>query len=331
MIRRPVALGLLVAAVVSGCSPTHRARASTVLSVSVGGPGSPLPGTLVLPAGRGPFPAVVLVGGSGPNDHDETLGANKPFRDLANGLAAHGVATLRYDKRTLVYRAQTAALLSTFTPADEYVPDAVAAVQLLRRRREIDPRRVFVLGHSQGGSLAPRIAMAEPHVAGVILMAAGAAPFGATLVRQVRYLARFEPPGSPQVVLRILSTEQQAARIDDPNLALSTPASELPGGIGPPYWLDITHHDPVAIARSLPQPLLVLQGERDYQVTVADDLSRWESGLAGRSGVTVHRYPRANHLFIDGQGPSRPSEYDVASHVDSAVIDDIAAWILKAG
>jgi uncharacterized protein len=290
-------------------------------AISIGAP--PIPGTLVVPAGRGPFPAIVFVSGSGPNDRDETIGPNHPLRDLASGLAARGIATLRYDKRTKVY--PRAVDVSTFTPTQEYVPDAVAAVRLLHTRADIDARRIVVLGHSQGGTFAPRIAVAAP-VAGVILLAAAAAPFGATIARQTGYLARSQPPSSA-LTAQLAALRREAALIDDPNLAPNTPAASLLGGLGPQYWRDLSGYDAVATARSLSAPILLLQGDRDYQVTVADDLRRWERGLAGHAGITEHRYAADDHLFFTGTGSSEPNEYLAPHTVDPAVVRDIAKWM----
>jgi dienelactone hydrolase len=278
----------------------------------------------VLPDGAGPFPAIVMVSGSGPNDRDETVGPNHPFLDLANGLARQGIATLRYDKATKVYGQSIDPL--TFTPTEEYVPDAVAAVGLLRQRRDIDPHRIVVLGHSQGGTFTPAIATTERAVAGIILMAAGAEPFGAAIVRQATYLAGLHPRDS-ETTAKLSQLRDQAALLDDPDLPLSTPASSLFGGLGPRYWRDISRSDPVGTARSLAVPILLLQGERDYQVTVADDLARWEDGLAGKERFTEKRYAHADHYFLDGRGPPNPAEYDVPATVSPQVVSDIATWM----
>ena len=139
-------------------------------SLTVDAGGWPLPGTLSLPVGEGPFPGVVLVHGSGPNDRDESIGPNRPFRDLAEGLASRGIAVLRYDKRTRVHAGRIAGL-GDFTVKDEVVDDAIAAVAAMRRSRAIRSDRVFVLGHSLGGMLAPRIAAGDPAIAGLVVMA----------------------------------------------------------------------------------------------------------------------------------------------------------------
>ena len=114
---------------------------------------------------------------------------------------------------------------------------------------------------------------------------------------------------------------------DSPDLSPATPASELPFGVPAPYWLDLRSYDPVAVAATLGRPILILQGGRDYQSTVADDLAGWKAGLADRPDVTIRVYDADNHLFFTGSGPSSPAEYEPAQHVDPAVVADIAGWL----
>ena len=115
--------------------------------------------------------------------------------------------------------------------------------------------------------------------------------------------------------------------MDSPNLSLATPAGDLPFGVPASYWLDLHGYDPTALAAKLGKPMLVLQGGRDYQVTIADDLTRWQAGLANHSDVTIRVYDTDNHLLFPGTGPSKPSEYEPAQHVESAVVVDIATWL----
>jgi pimeloyl-ACP methyl ester carboxylesterase len=298
------------------------------LPVGVGSP--PLTGTLTLPGGKGPFPAVVLVPGSGPNDQDETVGPNKPLRDIALGLAGRGIATLRYDKRTHDYPQSFSA--ATGTPEQEYVPDALAAIRLLERRPDVDPRQIFVLGHSQGGTYAPLIAEKAPQVAGVIMLAAGAEHLGAAMLRQVRYLATLPGITGVQARAQLPEVQRLAALIDDPAaLENVSPGTALLGGTGPVYFLSGLRYDEVATARRISQPLLFLQGGRDYQVTMADDLDVWLRGLMGRKGVTVARFPKADHLFLDGTGAPTPLEYRRPGHVDAKVTATIARWVYRIG
>jgi dienelactone hydrolase len=296
------------------------------IPVGVGSP--PLRGTLTLPAGTGPFPAVVLVSGSGPNDQNETLGPNHPFLDLALGLAERGIASVRYDKRTRDYPRSINP--HTFTLTQEYVPDALAAIGLLEHQPAIDPHQIFVLGHSQGGTYAPLIAKEAPQVAGVILLAAGTESTSAALLRQTSYLATLGGTIGAGAKAQLPYLRQEVAAIASPAaLERDPPGTILIGGAGPAYYLSGFRYHEVATARSIPQPLLLLQGDRDYQVTVANDLDVWLRGLRGRGGVTVVQFPDADHLFLDGTGPPTPAEYQKPGHVDPAVIATIAAWITR--
>lgn len=283
-------------------------------------------GTLSVPRHAEAVPGVVLLAGSGSQDRDETIGRNKLFKDLAWGLAARGVAVLRFDKVTL---AHPDAVLAdpTFTLTDEYVPHALAAIDVLRKESGVDPDRIVVLGHSLGGTVAPRVAAADPDVAGLVLLAAGAQPLQWTVVRQLRYLASLDARSAEQAAPAIETFTSQARRVDGPGLTPDTPSSELPFGLAAPYWLDLRDYRPAELAATLDLPILLLQGARDYQVTVADDLSRWQAALADRPDVTTRVYDAGNHLFFPGSGQSTPAEYEPAQHVDQAVIEDITRWL----
>ena len=293
--------------------------------ISVGEGEWVLPGTITAPTRGAPFSAVVLVHGSGPNDRDETVGANKPFRDLAWGLAERGIVVLRYEKRTRQYRERLMDNTVGFTVEEETVDDAVAAVERLRQLDGIDPDRIVVLGHSLGGMLAPRIGAREPGVAGLVVMAGAARPLQDLIVDQVNYLAELDSTVTGSERARLEQIEQEAARL----LALTDADSlstERILGAHPSYWLDLAGYDPVSVATELSVPMLILHGGRDYQVTEAD-FTLWQEALAGDPRVTFKVYPSLNHLFIAGEGPSQPSEYSVPGHVAGEVLDDIAAWV----
>lgn len=277
-----------------------------------------------MPNGAGPFPAVVLVHGSGPNDRDETIGPNKPFKDLAWGLATRGIAVLRYEKRTKQCPGQMIASMATLTVNEEVVNDALAAAESLRGVPGTDPDRVFVLGHSLGGTVAPRMAARDPRLAGLVLLAASARNLADLMLEQNEYLASLDGTITPDEAEALAELRRQVARVK----ALDFQEGETILGAGKAYWADILAYDPIATAKSLAAPMLILQGERDYQVTMAD-FAAWQSGLAGRDGVSFKSYPGLNHLFMTGSGPPSPAEYDVAGNVAREVVDDIAAWIAR--
>jgi dienelactone hydrolase len=280
----------------------------------------PLPGTLLLPAGKGPFPALLLVHGSGPNDRDESVAGAKVFRDLAEGLASRGIAVLRYDKRTRQHASKMVGL-TEFTIDDETVNDAVAAAAFLRGRAEVDARRVFVLGHSLGGYAAPRIGKRDPKLAGLIILAGNTRPLEDLFVEQTAYIASLQK--TPGVEKQLEEVKQVAARIK-----IVKPGEPSQPVLGAPasYWLDLQTYRPAEVARGLKMPILVLQGERDYQVTMAD-FAGWKAALSATA--TLKSYPALNHLFIEGEGKGTPAEYNKPGHVAAEVIEDIAAWIGK--
>src|SRR3984957_19632935 len=172
-----------------------------------------LPGTLTMPKGDGPFPAVVLVHGSGPHDQDETIGPNKGFKDLAYGLAAHGVAVFRYTKRTEKYGEKSSDDPAKLTVDDEVVSDARAAVALVAQQPKINPKQVFLLGHSLGAYLAPRIATGDSQIAGVAILGANTKPIEQVIVEQVRYLASKGGAPAEEAAKQVSSVEAAEKQI----------------------------------------------------------------------------------------------------------------------
>lgn len=277
-----------------------------------------LPATLTIPNGAGPFPAVLLVHGSGPNDRDETYGPNKPFKDLAWGLASRGVVVLRYEKRTFQYPEEIAQL-TNFTVQDETIEDAVAGVDFLSASSFVDHGKIVVLGHSLGGMLAPRIALQTDRIAGLILLAAPSRPLEDLMLEQTRYLAN-------------LSGVNQSDELEElARLVLKVKTLDMEEGedvLGAPksYWADLATYDPVSTVQSLHIPMLILQGKRDYQVTMTD-FSRWNETFSENQSVNLKTYSSLNHFFIAGTGVPSSAEYLLEGHVAAEIISDIATWI----
>ncbi|MCP3100785.1 lysophospholipase [Myxococcus sp. K15C18031901] len=272
-----------------------------------------LQGTLTVPVGTGPFPGVVLVQGSGPHDRDERIGPNTPFKDVAEGLSTCGIAVLRYDKRTFRYKDRFAGGISI---DEEVVLDAVSAMGVLKTNRAVDATRVFVAGHSLGALLAPEIAHRSAPVAGAVLLAPPGRPMWQLIPAQLRYL------GVPAEQIALIEKEAEP-------LKSGTASSGTFLGVPMAYWKDLDSRDGVGMARKLQRPILIMQGERDYQVT-EEDLATWRRGLAQVDGVDVVTVPGSNHLFIHGEGKSGPAEYSVPGHVDARVIEKLCSFFLSA-
>ena len=297
-------------------------------NVTVGSGEWALPGTLTMPNGPGPFPAVVLVHGSGPNDRDETIGPNKPFRDLAWGLASQGIAVLRYDKRTLAHAALfTPEILAKLTLQQETIDDALLAAKLLRSTQNIDPQRIFVLGHSLGAMAAPRIGQQDPALAGLILLAGPTIPLEDEILDQYTYLFNLDGTLTDAEKTQLEKIQAQVAQVKDPNLSDQVPAADLPLGIQAAYWLDLRDYYPADVAKTLTMPMLVLQGGRDYQVSPTKDFAGWKTALTSKANATLKLYPDLNHLMIAGQGQPSPAEYQTEGHVSQDVVKDIGDWI----
>jgi len=316
---RFVPAAVLASTVVQAHVETDGVRVSPL---DVPTPAGPLHGALTLPAGIGPFPAVVLVAGSGPQDMDETIGPNKPLRDIVEGLARAGIASLRYDKRTFDHPESTKNMVIDAEVTD----DAVTAAQLLARQKAVDPQRVFVLGHSLGAMMAPRIGQRDPQLAGLVLMAAPARNIFDVLAQQAReQLAK--KGASPAVIAQAVQADAKERQL----LAAIGPGQSAPRGnfAGAPqaYWLSWSQVDAVADAKSITTPMLILQGGSDFQVSPSLDFARWQQSLAGRSHTTFHRYPGLSHLFMPAGKTGTMADYRAPEHVDARVIADIAAWM----
>lgn len=286
-----------------------------------------LPGTLTLPQGDGPFPAVILVHGSGPQDRDETIGPNKPFRDLAWGLAGHGIAVLRYDKRTYVYQKQMAEE-KNLTIYDETINDVVSAMNVLSKDIRIDTSEIYVLGHSLGGEALPRIndelKKNDMAAAGYIFMAAPARPASVSMKEQLDFLYSLSPSLTQQ---QEDEKEQVYAQLELLENIYEQPDDAAVFGAYAHYWKDLEQYDPVAAADDVISPCLVLQGEEDYQVTM-EDFTLWKEAFNDDDSWQFISYPGLTHLFMPGSKSNGSGDYMTARHVDSGVISDIAGFIL---
>jgi len=293
--------------------------------VMVGADGFKLPGTLTLPLRKTKVPVVILVHGSGPNDRDETIGPNKPFRDIAWGLAEQGIAVIRYEKRTKVYGANFVPKGREADYDTEAVDDAVAAVAYAKTLSEIATDSIYVIGHSLGATLAPRIASRTHGLAGIVLIAGLARPLEDAIVEQTAYIASLSTTSAKEKE-QLAALKKEADNIKKIGSADFDDKIPLLFNAPRSYWTFANGYKPVEVATKLSLPILVLQGERDYQVTM-QDFGLWRMGLQHNRHAFFKSYPKLNHLLQEGEGKSIPKEYEEMSPVAAYVINDMATFI----
>jgi dienelactone hydrolase len=290
-----------------------------------------LPGTLTLPVGNGPFPAIVLVHGSGPNDRDSSIGGAKPLRDLSVGLAAKGIAVLRYDKVTYEHTFKVGTN-PRFTLKNETVVDAISAVKLLHSNPEVDSAHIYVAGHSQGGYAMPLIVAADTdgEIAGTILLAGPSSKFVDVIVKQQKELInRIKGLGQDTAPFEEQAAQWSAisAIVNDPQYSINHLPESFP--IQPAYWwYEQREYKPSELAKKQHGPMLVLQGENDWQVPLSE-FSTWKSELKNRNDVEYKSYPNVTHLLNEYSSISTGQEYNQPSNVAPIIIDDIATWIKR--
>jgi len=290
-----------------------------------------LPATLTLPKSaseRAKVPAAVLVHGSGPNDRDGTVFKTKPLRDLAVGLASRGIAVIRYEKRTKQHGFAAIALKpADLTPEWEVIDDALAAAAELRKLPQIDPDRVFIVGHSMGGTLAPAILARDKRLAGFVSLAGTCRPIEDVVLDQYLHFQSLRPEAQRPLMdkdiedLRLIGRLLKSGEFNDRNRMLGLPLM---------YWKKLNDASPWNRPAGLDRPMLIVQGGRDYQVT-DKDFSQWKKLLGDRPLAGYRIHPRLNHLLVAGDGVSGPAEYGRPGFVAEEAVRDVADWMVKVG
>ena len=285
-------------------------------------PGHQLAAVITTPKDGNSFPIVVLVHGSGPNDMDETIGPNKPFKDIAAGLAVNGIASIRYVKRTVIYPQEFG---KAYTVKEEVLDDALQAIALAKKVEGVDTKQIYVLGHSLGGMLAPRIATLAPDLKGIILAAAPARSLPDIIIEQNKYMVS-QIKDTSAVMQKNLAdaiTEIEKAKIT--KLGKIKPDSIILG-LPASYWADLNSYNQVETAKKLKQRIFVLQGGYDFQVTETD-FNLWKEALSANSNVSFKLYPDFNHLFSQQESKGNATQYQKPSNVEQRTIEDLANWI----
>ena len=291
----------------------------------------PLKGILTLPDGDGSFPAVVFVHGSGSSNMDEKVGRLTPFRDIAEGLAARGIASIRYDKRSFAHGLKMVLdKKHPITVREETIDDALLAAALLRKDPRINPQQVFLLGHSMGAMLAPRIECSGSDFAGLILLAGTPRRLEEVLLEQtedaladLKGIAR--KIGQKQLV-QLRSTFAGLYDLSDEEAR----AKKVGGGTTLYYFKEMGQPTVAQWLASTRKPMLIMQGEKDVQVKAAVDFALYQELLGNRENVTFRLYPGLNHAFVSAISDSiadAKKEFAIERHIGEAVLDNIGNWI----
>lgn len=293
--------------------------------VEVGAEGYKMNGLLTLPNGVTKPPVVILVHGSGQSDLNETIGANRPFMDIAYGLAEQGIAVLRYDKRYFALPEKVNADIGGLTIQDEVLDDVSSIIALMKQDARIDPTRIFILGHSLGGMLAPKIAVDNTgDVAGIISMAGSVRK-----IQEIMYTQAEEKINTNTAITdEQKKNEIKAYRemVDQIN-SIDSPGYDAVMGYPASYWFSMNEIDSAGLAATMGIPGLILQGDADFQIPADIDLPLWKQALGTGPHVTYKLYTGLNHLMIKTNGKRDGTEYDIEGKVEQVVIDDIAKFV----
>lgn len=306
-----------------------------------------LAGTLTVPMGQGSFPAAILISGSGPHDRDETVAGHRPFLVLADHLTRKGIAVLRFDKRgigksTGVYDQAT---------SEDFAGDVQAALSYLRSRKEIDSKRIGLIGHSEGGLIAPMVAARSRDVAWIVLLAAPALKGEETLLLQSELILRAGGVNDEQVAktrefnkraYALVRQESDAVKLQAKlsNLAESSGmnATLLPGALqsqvrlmASPWFRFFLDYDPVPVLQKTLCPVLALNGEKDLQIGSKENLEQIRKALqrSGNNDSQITELPGLNHLFQHGP-TGAPIEYgSIEETMAPEALNSISDWIVK--
>ena len=315
--------------IASGCSSNKNDFAVMEETFIIGeGTEYELNGTLTLPKGAvEPYPAVILVHGSGPNDRDETIYNNRPFKDIADYLTSQGIAVLRYDKRTYTHQTKIAAVISELTVKEEVIDDAVSAANLLKNDSRIDSEKMFVLGHSLGGMLAPRIDAEGGNFAGIIILAGSPRSFAEILYDQNMAIVDTltgddKILGQSQVdeMMKIFESFKTMSEHDAKKAFLA--------GASGYYYKEMDAHPAADYLSVITKPVLIMQGDKDFQIYADKDYKEYQTIFGEKSNVTFKLYHGLNHLFMTST-TGTADEYKTANNVDENVLKDISDWILR--
>lgn len=294
----------------------------------------PLNGLLTLPENiTEPVPAVVFVHGSGSSNMDEKVGQLTPFKDLAEGLANKGIASIRYDKRSFAHGLKMVRDKSTIiTVKEETIDDAILATELLKKDSRIDSHNIFIIGHSMGGMLAPRIDSEGGKYKGLIIMAGTPRKLEDVMLEQNEAVLS-STKGLVNWIVR-----KQVAKLSGLFSGLYELSDEeakkkkVMGGTTLYYFKEMGEHSVADYLATTKKPMLIVQGEKDFQVSVEKDFNEYKRLLNDKTNVEFRLYENLNHAFVNylySDILKAKQEYNTERHIGEEVISDIADWIMK--
>lgn len=297
-----------------------------------------LPGILTLPKYRSAntrLPIAILLHGAGAEDKDRTSGPLKPNKDLALGLAAQGIASIRYEKRTKLYALQSNEY-QRFTVKEEFIEDAVSAMETARslaQETSLDVKKIIILAPNLAGSLVSRIndfdAQKNPtasRLAGAILIAPNHSKWLETVRTRFKRAFMLDNTMTPEESRVIATLEREIAVTESDTLSPTTPLDKLPFNIGGAYWLDLRAYNHVQALTNAPFPLFFIHGEHDRYMSFAE-FNAWKETLGKKGTTTFKSYPGVLNLLVMRSDYSSTDE--PPGNVEEVVVRDIIDWIRK--
>ena len=292
-----------------------------------------LPAKVVLPKTKN-FPIVIMLAGSGPQDKDVSIGPNKLFRDISEGFLKNNIASIRYDKRTLTYGAEIMKEYDSLSIEKETIEDALSAVALAvalaKTFPNVDKSNIWIMGHSLGAMFAPAVG-ANKSVKGIIMLAGSSRNFEDIALEQYEYIYSLDTTQTAikKEITNLKTKIQNLKQIDKTNKTTTSP-KDLPFSLPQNYWLSLQKNSPEKFAKALLQkPVLVLQGEKDYQVLMKD-FELLKILFQKHKKASFISYPALNHSFMESKGAKGvPADYMVAGKFSEKVIKDMADFIVK--
>jgi pimeloyl-ACP methyl ester carboxylesterase len=312
-----------------------------------------LAGTLSLPKKDGVFPAVILITGSGAQNRDEELLGHKPFLVIADYLTKNGIAVLRFDDRG------TAMSKGDFTSATtlDFATDVEAGLQFLMSRREIDKKKVGLIGHSEGGMIAPMVASKSKNVSFIVLLAGTGIPGDELLLLQQELIGRVSGiaeedlrktkianTGAFEIVKQATNSDQMKKELTNyvAKLLRSESKSKIPEGISEsdfiamqvnqianPWMQFFIKYNPALVLEKVKCPVLALNGEKDLQVAPKENLSAINKSLlkGGNKKGTIKELPNLNHLFQECKTGSQEEYSEIEQTFSPIALSEILSWI----